>query len=124
MTHLSICKQVPGQAVTVNISAGSVSGMRLTINLEVNNRTSTGKQGSIAVEVLHGGECSVGAGCAPGSPVTGYSLADCTEPAAVDGYNVPVRWRGGERLPKTLEGNIMLRFVLLRARFYSYTFLQ
>ena len=53
-------------------------------------------------------------------PLPGFSLSDCL-PVGVDTYNGTLRWKGGDRVPATAAGTpLRVRFVLLRARLYSF----
>ena len=63
--------------------------------------------GHVAVEVID---------FSTGQPVAGYTLADCN-PVNVDTKRGAVTWKGGGSIP---VDSVKLRFVLLRARFYSY----
>ena len=53
-------------------------------------------------------------------PVPGFSLAESV-PLSVDTYDGVMRWTGGgERLPAVIRTPLKVRFVLLRARLYSF----
>jgi|EP01047_Picozoa_sp_COSAG01_P052381 hypothetical protein len=109
---------IPGQAVTKLQPAG-VEGRRLVVNIRVHAQTRSREMGSLRAELLGARACTHHA-CTPrnSQPLPGYSLADC-EPVDTDTYEGALRWRGGDRVP-VAAGPVKVRFVLLRARLYSF----
>lgn len=98
---------VPGQALTTTHE--NKGGFELFVNVKVHNQTRTGADGQVAVEIID---------AETKSPVPGFTLDDAT-PVTADTKAGAVRWRGGTKIPAS-PSKFMLRFVLLRARLYSW----
>ena len=82
---------------------------------QVHNQTRSREMGRVAAELLD----ASGAAKGKGTPIPGFSLADCV-PAAADSHRAVLSWAGGAAAPAGHE-SIKVRFVLLRARLYSYS---
>ena len=54
-------------------------------------------------------------------PVPGYTFDDCVTPA-IDGLDVPVRWRNHGDLGPLLNKPVMIRFYLRNAGLYTFQF--
>lgn len=96
---------IPGQAITKE--KDGVKGQKVFVNVKVHNQTRTKELGNVAVEVID---------TTNGKPVPGFTLADCI-PVNVDTKKGAITWKGGDAIPVDA---VKLRFVLLRARLYSY----
>ena len=99
---------VPGQARTA--AQDGVMGKRLVVNIKVHNQTRTKQMGSLSAELLDKDSLA---------PIAGFTLADSIPLSPADGstYDGVVAWKGGEECP---ADGVKVRFVLLRARLYSF----
>ena len=108
-------------AVTTEQPAAA-AGRQLVVNLRPHNQTRSREMGSLLVEILDATNC--GGYCRPDNsrPVPGYSLNDSV-PVDCDTHAGVVRWGSGrDRLPAELPKRWKLRFVLTRARLYSFDY--
>ena len=106
---------VPGHAVTPPIDGSAIAGKTLVLNLKVHNQTRTKQNGNVVVELLSAVNKK-----GQGEPISGFTLDDCTpvSPASGDAKHAIVTWKGGA-VPAGHQ-QLKLRFVLLRARLYSF----
>ena len=104
----AVLMDIPGHATQEQTGK---AGFQLRVNTKVHNQTRTKAAGGVLVEVLD---------ARTKTPVEGYALGDCT-PISTDSYAAVASWGGKTRLPAAPDA-IKLRFVLLRARLYSFRF--
>jgi hypothetical protein len=110
---------IAGKAVTPAFDAAAVQGKKLVLNLRVHNQTRSKTNGYILVELLDATEGHAQKG--KGTVIPGFSLADCTpvSPASGEDKQAVVSWKGGAVVPPG-HPSVKVRFVLMRARMYSY----
>ncbi|RKX33352.1 MAG: hypothetical protein DRP71_10505 [Verrucomicrobia bacterium] len=99
---------VEGTLDTLPIQIGRGSERRLLLNID-----GIGDQGQIEVELLDS---------KTGVPIPGFERSDCRPIAA--GLDVPVAWRGGERLSDVHCGQVIIRFYFsgIQSKLHAFRF--